>query len=99
MRKSERELSELIRGFGFTPVWIHGDDPEIIQEAFLHKVDSPFYILETEKGETGPNRGHQAHQIPLKHPATDADDLMALEEWLKSYHVEELFDREKGVLI
>ena len=98
-RKSERELAEMIRGFGFTPIWIRGDDPEIVQEALKREVDSPFYILETEKGATGPNRGHEAHQIPLKHPASEANDLIELEEWLKSYHVEELFDREKGVLI
>ena len=65
-RKSERELNELIRGFGFTPVWIHGSDPEAFQSALSAEVDSPFYILETEKGEGGPNRHHEAHQIPLK---------------------------------
>ena len=32
-RKSERELNELIRGFGFTPMWIHGSDPEVFQKA------------------------------------------------------------------
>ena len=32
-RKSTRELSELIRGFGFTPIFIDGDDPELFQNA------------------------------------------------------------------
>lgn len=98
-RKSERELNELVRGFGFTPVWIYGSDPEEFQEALHEKVDSPFYILRTAKGETGPNLHHEAHQIPLKEPATSSDELDKLEDWMKSYHFEELFDRQKGFLI
>lgn len=98
-RKSERELSELIRGFGFTPRWIKGEDAEDFQVALGEKIDSPFYILKTEKGEGGPNRHHDAHQIPLKKPATDDGELSALEEWLKSYGISELFSSEKGVLI
>lgn len=98
-RKSERELSELIRGFGFTPVMIEGDEPEVFQEALQKAVDSPFYIMRTEKGEGGPNRHQDAHQIPLKNPKTDEEELRTLEEWLKSYEISELFSREKGVLI
>lgn len=98
-RKSERELNELIRGFGFTPVEINGDDPEVFQEALVKQVEAPFYILRTEKGAGGPTSHQDAHQIPLKNPKTDADELKALEEWLKSYNLAELFDREKGVLI
>ncbi len=98
-RKSERELFEMIRGFGFTPILIDGDDPEVFQEALREKVDSPFYILRTEKGEGGPNRHDAAHQIPLKSPATDMDELKMLEEWMRSYHFEELFDKEKGFLL
>lgn len=98
-RKSERELNELFRGFGFTPVWIDGDDPEVFQEALSKEVDSPFYILKTEKGEGGPNRYHNAHQIPLKEPATNRAELRQLEDWLKSYRFNELFDLEKGFLI
>ena len=52
------------------------------------KVEAPFYILKTHKGEGGPNRHQDAHQIPLKNPKTDAEELKTLEEWLKSYHVE-----------
>ena len=98
-RKSERELNELVRGFGFTPIWIYGSDPEEFQKALHKECDSPFYILRTAKGETGPNLHHDAHQIPLKNPAMNADELQALEEWLKSYQIEELFDRMKGLKI
>ena len=90
-RKSERELNELIRGFGFTPISVDGEDTEKFQQVLREKVESQFYILRTEKGFGGPNRHHEAHQIPLKNPKTDDEELKQLEEWLKSYHPEELF--------
>ena len=95
-RKSERELNELVRGFGFNPVWIHGSDPEVFQAALNEEVEAPFYILQTEKGETGPNRYHMAHQIPLKNPASNFEELEELESWLKSYDFGELFNVAKG---
>ena len=98
-RKSERELNELIRGFGFDPIWIRGSDPEEFQSALREEVESPFYILRTAKGETGPNLHHEAHQIPLKNPAGDEAEMNELEKWLKSYNFEELFSREKGFLL
>jgi len=88
-RKSERELNELIRGFGFTPRWV-GDDPEEFQIALSEELESPFYIMKTEKGEGGPNRHHEAHQIPLKSPQVDESELARLQEWLKSYRPEEI---------
>ena len=95
-RRSERELNELLRGFGFSPVMIDGDDPEVFQTALAKKVPHPFYILRIEKGAGGPNRGHEAHQIPLKSPINNAAELAALESWLQSYNFSELFDTEKG---
>lgn len=98
-RKSERELNELIRGFGFSPVIIEGDDPVKFQEALKLDTEAPFYILKTEKGATGPNRGYQAHQIPLKNPASDLAEREQLKEWLESYRFEELFNAEKGFIL
>ncbi len=95
-RKSERELNEFIRGFGFTPILIDGDDPAVFQNALATKTEYPFYILKTQKGKTGPNRHQNSHQIPLKNPATNPEELASLELWLKSYHFEQLFDRERG---
>lgn len=95
-RKSEREMNELIRGFGFTPIWIDGEDPESFQIALAQKIEAPFYILKSKKGEGGPNRHQDAHQIPLKNPKTDPEELEQLEEWLKSYDFAEAFDAEKG---
>lgn len=90
-RKSERELNELIRGFGFTPKWV-GEDPELFQQTLGEEIEMPFYIMQTEKGEGGPNRHHEAHQIPLKNPQTDENELRQLEDWLKSYNFAEAFD-------
>lgn len=95
-RKSERELNEMIRGFGYEPIWIETDLPEDYQAALNNSSVHPFYILKTEKGATGPNRHDQAHQIPLKNPKTDAFELEQLNDWLRSYHFEELFDGVKG---
>lgn len=88
-RKSVREINELIRGFGFTPIWVNGDNYEEFQDALRKKAESPFYLIKTEKGEGGPNRHQDAHQIPLKNPKTDIEELRKLEEWLKSYHPEQ----------
>jgi xylulose-5-phosphate/fructose-6-phosphate phosphoketolase len=95
-RRSERELNMMIRGFGFTPIVIDGDDPETFQTALNEKIDKPFYILKTEKGAGGPTKHHEAHQIPLKEPMNNSDELKTLEEWLRSYDFNELFDAEKG---
>ncbi len=100
-RKSERELLELIRGFGFTPTIISGTDHRNFQKSLARDfrrrpADAPFYILKSEKGETGPNRNDAAHQIPLKNVYENRGELKALEDWLKSYHFEELFNRETG---
>ena len=98
-RKSERGLKELIRGFGFTPLVIDGDDTEEFQRALDQRIESPFYILRTEKGYGGPTRHQAAHQVPLKNPRTDEQELEKLAEWLESYKIAELFDREEGLKI
>ncbi len=98
-RKSEKELNDLIRGFGFTPITIDGESVEDFQGALVEKVRAPFYIVKTIKGETGPNHYQEAHQIPLKNPASEPAELEKLENWLKSYHFEELFTREGGFRI
>ena len=99
-RKSERELNELIRGFGYSPRWIEGDNAEDFQTALNENMETPFYIMRTEKGFGGPNRYHESHQIPLKNPKTDKKELSKLEEWLRSYHPEEILmkikELEKG---
>ena len=98
-RKSERELNEMMRGFGFEVMAIDGDDTEAFQDALSRETKSSFYIMRTAKGEGGPNRHHESHQIPLKNPKTDAEESRQLNEWMRSYQPEELFDELFGVSI
>jgi len=64
----------------------------------------PMIIMRTLKGWSGVKElnGQKiegnclAHQVVLMEAKTDPDQLKQLEEWLKSYKFNELFDREKG---
>ena len=66
----------------------------------------PMIVLRTPKGWTGPKKvdGRQvegtfrSHQVPLAETRTDKDHRKLLEEWLRSYRPDELFD-ENGRLI
>ena len=98
-RKSERELNEMIRGFGFTPVIIDGEDVEGFQNALNQVIDAPFYVFRNEKGYGGPNRYHKSHQIPLKDVAQNSEQLELLNGWLKSYKFNELFSKDGGFKI
>ena len=70
----------------------------------VEKPKFPMIILRTPKGWTGIEELHGekiegnslSHQVPAKHAKVEADDLDALEGWLKSYEFDELFDKEKG---
>jgi xylulose-5-phosphate/fructose-6-phosphate phosphoketolase len=60
----------------------------------------PMIVLRTPKGWTGPKfvdgkpveNTWRAHQVPLSELATKPEHLKQLEEWMKSYRAEELFD-------
>ena len=66
----------------------------------------PMIILRTPKGWTGPKTvdgvqvegTFRAHQVPLADFAAKPAHLQMLEQWMKSYHPEELFD-ESGRLV
>jgi xylulose-5-phosphate/fructose-6-phosphate phosphoketolase len=127
-RISHEELEDLFRGYGYTPYFVEGDDPETMHQAMAATLDHciaeigriqlaarsggatvrpryPMIILRTPKGWTGPKEldGHKiegswrAHQVPLTAPRTKPKQLQMLENWLKSYQPEELFD-ERGKL-
>ena len=74
------------------------------QEGVTKRPKWPMIILQTPKGWTGPKKvnGKQiegtfrAHQVPID--MSEDNHLDLLEEWLRSYHPEELFD-EEGKLI
>ena len=66
----------------------------------------PMIILRTPKGWTAPDRVDgkkvegfwRAHQVPLEGIHSNPEHLQLLEQWMRSYKPEELFD-EKGTLI
>ena len=66
----------------------------------------PMIVLRSPKGWTGPKSvdglategSWRSHQVPLAELASKPDHLRLLEEWLKSYKPEELFDANGGLL-
>jgi xylulose-5-phosphate/fructose-6-phosphate phosphoketolase len=87
------------------------DDIRVIQRearanGFSRRAEWPMIVLESPKGWTGPKEvdgvqvegTFRAHQVPLSEIATKPGHLKMLEDWMKSYKPEELFD-EKGALI
>ena len=60
----------------------------------------PMIVLRTPKGWTGPKivdgkpveGTFRSHQVPMSQPAKNPEHLRMLEEWLRSYKPEELFD-------
>jgi xylulose-5-phosphate/fructose-6-phosphate phosphoketolase len=82
------------------------DDITAIQQSarkngFTERPRWPMIILRTPKGWTGPKvvDGHpvegswRSHQVPLADPRKKPDQLRMLEEWMRSYRPEELFDQ------
>ncbi len=60
----------------------------------------PMIILRTPKGWTGPSScegSFKAHQIPIAIDESKEESLTDLENWLKSYHPENLFDESGKV--
>ena len=122
------ELEQFIRGCGWTPIFVEGDDPETMHQLMAAAVEQavvnirqmqqnardshdttrprwPMIVLKSPKGWTGPKMvdglriegTFRSHQVPLlvdeKHP----EHVQQLEQWMKSYKAEELFD-ENGRL-
>src|SRR5450755_3528365 len=60
----------------------------------------PMIVLKSPKGWTGPKMvdglqvegTFRSHQVPLSDPATHPEHLKLLEQWLRSYRPDELFD-------
>ena len=62
-RKSEREIGEQLRGFGYEPIFVDGEKREEFQGALekisprmatTRRVKNPFIVMKTEKGAGGP---------------------------------------------
>ena len=122
-RISHEELEALFVGYGYTPLFVEGDDPAVMHRKMAETLDAavadiraqqraardtktpfrprwPMIVLRSPKGWTGPKevRGHKvegswrAHQVPLADVRENPAHLQRLEEWMRSYRPEELFD-------
>ena len=76
------------------------------EKGFTERPQYPMIVLRTPKGWTGPKsvdglpaeNSYRSHQVPLADLANKPEHLKQLEEWLRSYKPEELFD-ENGKLL
>ena len=137
-RIPDDELIALMRGYGYEPHFVVGDDPAAVHQELAATLDAaldtiaaiqrdardpassprpgagsratrptwPMIVLRTPKGWTGPKEVDglpvegtwRAHQVPLAETRTNAKHREQLEQWMRSYRPEELFD-EAGRLI
>jgi xylulose-5-phosphate/fructose-6-phosphate phosphoketolase len=87
------------------------DEIESIQRAaragsLTQRARWPMIVLRTPKGWTGPKSvdglpaegSFRSHQVPLANLATNPEHVTQLEEWMRSYRPEELFD-DAGALV
>jgi xylulose-5-phosphate/fructose-6-phosphate phosphoketolase len=137
-RIPDDELAELMRGYGYQPHFVVGDEPAAVHQELAATLDEvldtiaaiqhdardtpgqrrweaderaarpawPMIVLRTPKGWTGPKMVDglpvegtwRAHQVPLADTRGNAKHREQLEQWMRSYRPEELFD-ETGRLI
>ncbi len=122
-RISSEELTDLFKGYGWTPYLVEGDDPAVMHQTMAATLEQciteiraaqqearsggkdlrprwPMLILRSPKGWTGPKEvdGHKvegfwrAHQVPIPDVETRPEHLRQLEDWMRSYRPQELFD-------
>ena len=123
-RSSDEDVASYLRGQGWDPVLVSGDDPHEVFPALYAALRTshdrigsmrsaarnggspyvqqpwPAIVLRTPKGWTGPDvvdgvqvQGtFRAHQVPLSGIMENPEHLTMLEEWLRSYAPETLFD-------
>ena len=127
-RIPHEELDELMRGYGYDPHYVEGNEPEAMHQLMAATLDTvigkiqaiqqeartngvkdrprwPMIVLRSPKGWTGPKEVDglktedywRSHQVPIADMATKPWHVKLLEEWMKSYKPEELFD-ERGTL-
>ncbi|MBM3774889.1 MAG: phosphoketolase family protein, partial [Acidobacteria bacterium] len=124
-RIAREELEQLLRGYGYQPYFVEGDEPEMMHPLLAAALDSaladiadiqaqarrsgfsgrprwPMIVLRTPKGWTGPKTvdgrrvegTFRSHQVPLDQLASKPEHLKMLEQWMRSYRPEELFDSQ-----
>lgn len=124
------ELESLMRGYGWTPYFVEGSDPEQMHQRMATVLNTvtkqiqrikqkavenpamarphwPMIVFTSPKGWTGPKEvdnlavegTFRSHQVPLLvGEGAPKEHLTQLEQWLRSYRPEELFD-ENGTLL
>ena len=123
-RIPHEELEQLLRGYGYAPTFVEGDDPRQMHERMAATLDRvvaeirriktaarsgagtarptwPMIVLRTPKGWTGPAEvdglksegSWRSHQVPISDLANPRH-LQLLEQWMKSYRPELLFDAD-----
>jgi xylulose-5-phosphate/fructose-6-phosphate phosphoketolase len=119
------ELTDLLHGYGYEPLFVEGDDPPVVHQCLAHTLDEvlaairkiqsaarslpqtqdperpywPMIVFRTPKGWTGPKfvdgkpveGTWRAHQVPIA-GFENPEHLRQLEDWMKSYRPQELFD-------
>ena len=122
-RIGREELDAYLRGCGYRPYFVAGDDPSTMHQLMAATLDEivaeirriqtsartggfkerpcwPLIVLQTPKGWTGPKvvdgkpveGTFRAHQVPLAEVRSNPTHLKLLEEWMRSYRPEEIFD-------
>jgi xylulose-5-phosphate/fructose-6-phosphate phosphoketolase len=124
-RIEPQELENFLRGCGWAPYFVEGDDPAHMHRLMAATLDEvvgqirsiqerartgesstrphwPMIVLRSPKGWTGPKvvdgvrieGTFHSHQVPLSDPRVHPEHLQLLEQWLRSYRPEELFDSQ-----
>lgn len=128
-RISREELDQLLRGYGYSPYYVEGNDPDEMHQRMASVMDEvteeiqrikkhatgqqdstrpmwPMIVLRSPKGWTCPHEvdGQQvednwrSHQVPLGQLHENSEHLKLLEQWLRSYQPDDLFDSEGRLL-
>jgi xylulose-5-phosphate/fructose-6-phosphate phosphoketolase len=123
-RISHEELDHLFRGYGYTPYFVEGHEPEQMHQLMAGTLDTaiadiqriraaarqkgvterprwPMIVLRSPKGWTCPAEIDgkrtedywRAHQVPMGEMHENPAHVQILEQWMKSYRPEELFDQ------
>ena len=123
-RIPQQELEQLLKGYGYKPYFVEGDDPKLVHPIMAETLDRvmdeiqhiqsdarkngfvkrpiwPMIVLKTPKGWTGPKivdglkieGSFRSHQVPFGDFSAHPEHIPLLEQWMKSYRPEELFDK------
>ncbi len=122
-RISREELDQLFRGYGYSPIFVEGDEPAKMHQLMAAALDQaiaeiqriqnaarrhgrvkrprwPMIILRSPKGWTCPKTidgkraedSWRSHQVPMGNVRDNPGYIKILEQWMKSYKPQELFD-------